>query len=492
METSIEGDKFWSYGYIVNQMFGVQSRIPSFLISVHQVDTITDLLALIERIEKSETVFNEAIKKLELSSDSGVILPKFLMPKVIGVCENMLKGRPFDESDIDNPLLESVKKKIEKLNLDQKTADSLEVLCINALKGSFKDGYTGLYHKLIELEKVADTIAGVHKFPKGDEYYKYKLKEMTTTDLTPDEIFSLGHNEISRIHAEMKKIKIKVGFEGDLDAFFKYMRDDTQFYFSNDSSGKAQYLAESVKIIDTIKTKLPLLFQTFPKADLDVKPVEPFREKSAGVAFYYRGTPDGSRNGIYYVNLYDMTGVPKYEMEALAYHEALPGHHMQISIAQELKGLPKYRTLASFYTAYTEGWGLYSEYIPKEIGLYQDPYSDFGRLSMELWRACRLVVDVGIHAKKWSRQEGINFYLNNTPASYYECEKMVDRHCVLPGQATSYKIGQLKFLELKKKSEDKLGKDFDIKEFHDVVLKNGALPLTVLEKVVNDWLETKQ
>jgi uncharacterized protein (DUF885 family) len=222
-----------------------------------------------------------------------------------------------------------------------------------------------------------------------------------------------------------------------------------------------------------------------------VKAVEPYREQTAGEAFYQSPAPDGSRPGVYYINLYDMKQMPKYQLEALAYHEAIPGHHMQLSIQQELQGLPKFRTLGGGYTAYVEGWGLYSELVPKEIGFYQDPYSDFGRLAMELWRACRLVVDVGIHQKKWTREEGIKFYKDNTPASEGECIKMVERHIVMPSQATAYKVGQMKILALREQAKSKLKDKFNIREFHDVVLKNGALPLDVLEKLIHRWVESK-
>jgi uncharacterized protein (DUF885 family) len=239
-----------------------------------------------------------------------------------------------------------------------------------------------------------------------------------------------------------------------------------------------------------MKSRLDELFITKPKADIIVKAVESFREKSAGKAFYQRGTPDGSRPGTYYANLYDMTAMPIYQMEALAYHEGIPGHHMQLSIAQELQDIPKFRKFGG-YTAYTEGWGLYTELLPKEIGMYSDPYSDFGRLAMELWRACRLVVDTGIHSKKWTREEGIKYYVDNTPNAESDAVKMVERHIVMPSQATAYKIGMNKILELRENARKALGDTFDIREFHDVVLTNGAVPLTILEELVGEWVASK-
>jgi uncharacterized protein (DUF885 family) len=281
-----------------------------------------------------------------------------------------------------------------------------------------------------------------------------------------------------------------VKFDGDLQAFFELMRTDKQFYYPETAEGKERNIIEAVALIEDMKSRLDELFLVKPKADLTVKAVEAFREKSAGKAFYQRPAPDGSRPGTYYANLYRMSDMPTYQMAALAYHEGIPGHHMQIAIAQELEGIPKFRKYGG-YTAYIEGWGLYSEMIPKEIGLYADPYSDFGRLAMELWRACRLVVDTGIHAKKWTRQQGIDYYVNNTPNPKPDAVKMVERHVVMPSQATAYKIGMLKIVQLRESAKAKLGDKFSLPEFHNVVLKNGAIPLSVLEDLVNEWVASK-
>jgi uncharacterized protein (DUF885 family) len=286
----------------------------------------------------------------------------------------------------------------------------------------------------------------------------------------------------------MRVIMKKVDFDGDLAAFLEFMRTDKQFYYSADETGRKKYLDEAVALIEDMEGRLDQLFLTKPKAALKVKAVEAFREKSAGKAFYQQPAPDGSRPGVYYANLYDMDAMPTYQMAALAYHEGLPGHHMQIAIKQELTDIPMFRKFGG-YTAYTEGWGLYSEMIPKEIGLYQDPYSDFGRLAMELWRAVRLVVDTGIHTKQWTREEGIQYYSTNTPNAKSDAVKMVERHIVMPSQATAYKIGMLKIIELREKAKVALGNKFDIREFHDVVLRNGSLPLNVLSQLVNEYIE---
>ena len=268
------------------------------------------------------------------------------------------------------------------------------------------------------------------------------------------------------------------------------MRDDDQFYYASDDQGRARYLSEATELIDTMKGKIDEMFITKPKADINVKAVEPFREQSAGKAFYQRPSEDGTRPGLYYANLYDMKSMPTYQMEALAYHEGIPGHHMQLAIQQELQGIPKFRRFGG-YTAYIEGWGLYSEFLPKEFGFYSDPYSDFGRLAMELWRACRLVVDTGIHTKKWTRQQGIDYYLSNTPNAELDAVKMVERHIVIPSQATAYKIGMLKIQELREKARGALGDKFDIREYHDEVLKYGPLPLNAVEAKIDAWVQSK-
>jgi len=361
---------------------------------------------------------------------------------------------------------------------------------IDGLLNGVLPAYSHLIKTLEEQEKVATNEDGAWKFPDGEAFFNNALKRTTTTNLTADEIHQLGLSEVARIHDEMRVIKNSVGYEGDLQSFFKFMKVDSQFYFEDSDEGRAAYMQEATVIIDSMQTRLDELFITKPKAALTVKAVEPFREKSAGKAFYQEPAPDGSRPGTYYANMYDMASMPSYQMAALAYHEGIPGHHMQLSIAQELTDIPKFRKFGS-YTAYIEGWGLYSEFIPKEMGFYADPYSDFGRLAMELWRACRLVVDTGIHTKKWTREEGINYYTTNTPNAELDAIKMVERHIVMPSQATAYKIGMLKILELRESAKEKLGDKFDIREFHEVILSNGALPLDVLEDLVDDWVNSE-
>ncbi len=490
LEASIADFKWRYHNYPVNQMFGTHSMVPAFLINQHQISNVKEANDYIARLNGVPGVFDQLITGLEIRADKNIIAPKFVFPHVIDSSKNIIKGAPFEQGE-DSTLLADFKRKVNALEIDQAEKDALISKATEALKTAVKPAYSKLINYIAQLEKRADDRDGAWKFPNGEAFYNNALKRTTTTDLTAKEIHAIGLAEVSRIHDEMRAIKDKVGFEGDLNAFMQFMKTDKQFYLANTEAGKAQYLSEAKGLIDNMKTRLDELFVVKPKADMIVKRVEAFREKAAGKAFYQQPAPDGSRPGIYYANLYDMEAMPTYQMEALAYHEGIPGHHMQIAISQELEGVPKFRKFGG-YTAYIEGWGLYSELLPKEMGLYEDPYSDFGRLAMELWRACRLVVDTGIHAMKWTRQEGIDYYVNNTPNATSDGVKMVERHIVMPSQATAYKVGMLKILELREDAKMQLGDKFDIRQFHDVVLKNGPVPLNVLENFVNEWIASKQ
>ena len=497
-ERGIEGFKWRLYNYPVNQMFGEHSGTPAFLINIHRIGDVKDAEADIARLNGIKAKFDELVIGLEERRAKGIIPPKFVFPLVIDSSRGIITGEPFDTSGKPSTLLEDFSKKVAKLpDADQATKDRLLAGAKLALTGSVKPAYDELIAELVALEKVATTDDGVWKFQNGADYYNYALRRTTTTDLTADQIHAIGLKEVARIHAEMEQVKAQVGFQGDLPAFFKFMREDKQFYFPNTPEGKAAYLEGAIKIIDTMRGRLDELFITKPKAMIIVKAVEPFRERESGGAFYERPAPDGSRPGTYYVNLYQMDSVPKYEMEALAYHEGIPGHHMQIAMAQELTGIPKFRKFGG-YTAYIEGWGLYCERIPKEMGFYADPYSNFGRLSMELWRAARLVVDTGIHAKRWTRQQTMDWLRTNTPNSERDIMTETNRYIVMAGQATAYKIGMMKILELRELATKELGGTkaqggrFDVREFHDVVLKDGAVPLDILEENVRAWIEAKK
>lgn len=491
LENELEDFKYLLYDYPVNQMHGMQAEIPAFLINMHSIEDINDAEAYISRLNAMKPLFDQLVINLKSREESGILPPKFVFAKVIEDSKNVIKGVPFDNSKKESTLLADFKSKLDKIELADTDKTKLVNNARKALLENVKPAFKNLITLLKDQQGRATTDHGVWKFPKGKEFYNNALQRTTTTDMTANQIHVLGLNEVKRIHGEMKEIMKKVGYKGTLQDFFQFMKEDKQFYYPDTEEGKKAYMDKAVSLIDVMKSRLDELFITKPKADIQVKAVEPFREKSAGKAFYQAGTPDGSRPGTYYANLYDMKAMPIYQMEALAYHEGIPGHHMQLSISQELEDIPKFRKFGG-YTAYIEGWGLYNEFLPKEIGLYEDPYSDFGRLAMELWRACRLVVDTGIHAKKWTREQGIKYYTDNTPNAKSDAIKMVERHIVMPGQATAYKVGMNKILELRAKAKQKLGAEgFDIREFHDVLLTNGALPLNVLEELVDEWIKNK-
>ncbi|ABM00688.1 DUF885 domain-containing protein [Shewanella amazonensis] len=487
LENEIADYKWRLHNYPVNQMYGVHSLTASILINQHTVDNLDDAKAYISRLNAVPKRFSELKDALELRAAKGIIAPRFVFPLVINDSRNIIKGEPFEEGE-DSTLWADFKRKVDALNLDATTKENLFSEAKLALNNAVKPAYDDLIVYLNTLEQKADTRDGVWKLPDGNDFYNNALKRTTTTDMDAIAIHELGLKEVARIHNEMRDIMKEVGFKGSLNDFFIFMRNDEQFYYPDTDDGKAAYINDAKALIDNMSARLDEVFAIKPKAGLIVKPVESFREKSAGKAFYDQPAPDGSRPGTYYANLYSMKAMPKYQMEALAYHEGLPGHHMQIAIAQELEGIPKFRRFGR-YTAYVEGWGLYTEFFPREMGLYQDPYSNFGRLAMELWRACRLVVDTGIHAKKWTREQGIAYYKENTPNAESDAVKMVERHIVMPSQATAYKVGMNRILDLRAYAQKSLGDAFDIREFHTLLLKNGPLPLDVLETKVQEWVK---
>lgn len=477
---------FRKHGYVFNQMYGQQSRIPAFLINQHKVSSVSDARAYVARLNGVRDYLAQHVANARERALLGVRPPRFVYDYVISDARNVITGAPFDDGP-DSPIFADFKKKVNALDISDDEKAALIIEAHDALLTSVLPAYEELSAWLISDKTKAGDDDGVWRLPMGDTYYGVMLRARTTTDMTAAEIHDLGLSEVARIHDEMREIMTKVGFEGSLQEFFSFMRTDAQFYYPNTDEGRDRYLSEATAMIDEMKTRLPTMFDTFPKAELIVKRVEPFREKSAGKAFYQRPAPDGSRPGTYYANLYNMADMPTYQMEALAFHEGIPGHHMQLAIMQELEDVPKFRKFGG-HTAYTEGWGLYSEHLGKEMGFYEDPYSDFGRLAMELWRAARLVVDTGLHDKKWTREEAIQYLIDNTPNPEGDCRKAIDRYIVMPGQATAYKIGMLKILELRAKAQAELGDDFDMGGFHDAVLANGSAPLDILEELVDVWI----
>jgi len=482
----IDGWKWRYHSYPLNQMFGYHSGLPSFLINMHSIKTEKEANDYISRVREIRRVFSENLVHVKKQTALGIIPPKFVFKKIVDDSQNIITGKPFTNSKSDSPLLEDFRKKVKDLKISSKKKQKLISGLNKALLSSLKPAYQELMGYLETLEKLQVASHGAWSLPNGKEYYEHRLKVQTTTDLNALEIHQYGLSEVERIHNEMRQIMKKVNFNGDLNSFFTYMKGD-RFLYPNSNVGKEAYLKKAREVIATMEKALPRMFNILPKAKLTVKAVEPYREKSAGIAFYQGPSLYGDRPGIYYVNLYKMQDNPKYKLEGLAYHEGLPGHHLQNATKTELKDLPKFRRTGR-YTAYGEGWGLYSEKLPKEFGFYQDPYSDFGRLTMELWRAARLVVDTGLHDKRWSREKAIKYLEENTPNAELEITKAIERYIVMPGQATTYKIGMKKILDLRSHAKKKLGSKFDIKDFHDVVLKSGPLPLSILEEEVEKYI----
>ena len=486
-QNSLDQMEWWYHDYALTQMYGAHSGVPTFLINQHPIENIADANAYIKRIELSGNYLEGILENTSESARRGIRPPKFVYDHVISTSRNIIRGFPLEKSDELNLVYDDFNKKIFELSLPKEVSENLNKQAKDALQGSFKPAYILLINEMLTQQKQTTEDDGVWKLPRGNEYYASRLKTMTTTELSAKEIHQIGLDEVDRIHEEMRAIMSRVGFESNLQDFFKYLKDEPRFTYPDTEAGREDYIKEATRIIETISKRLDEVFLKLPKAKLEVRRVEAFREKTAGKAFYSRGTPDGSRPGYYYANLNDINDMPKYQMEALAYHEGNPGHHMQLSISQELSGVPEFRKHNSV-TAYTEGWGLYSEFFPKEMGFYDDPYSDFGRLAMELWRAARLVVDTGIHDKKWTRTEAIDYLLANTPNPKNDCEKAIERYIVMPGQATAYKIGMMKILELRENATDRLQEKFDIRSFHDTVINSGPVPLNILEERVDNWI----
>ena len=496
-EDARDGVPFLADGYAFDQMNGAQSFLPTVLISFHKVDEEADYTAYIARLKASARAFDQLLERARKSAGQGIRPPKFAYEGVIDQSRKVIAGAPFS-SGKDSAIWADAQAKADALvkngKIDAARAAALKEEARKALLEQFKPAYERIIAWCEEdLPKAAVNATGVGStHPNGKAYYEYQLHQMTTTDMTAEEIHALGLKEVERIKGEMTALKDKVGFKGDLDAFFAFIDSDPQFNFPDTDAGRKAYLDAATKDIANIKKELPNYFGLLPKADLEVKRVEAFRERDGAAQHYFPGTPDGSRPGVYYVHLSDMKSMPKPELEVIAYHEGLPGHHMQISIAQELTGVPKFRTQANF-TAYAEGWGLYSEWLAKEMpNTYQDPYSEFGRLSSEMWRAIRLVVDTGLHAKGWTEQQAVEYFDANSAVPLTAIKSEVQRYLIMPGQATAYKVGMIRIQELRKKAETELGDKFDIKGFHDAVLGGGALPLTLLERRVDQWIASRK
>jgi uncharacterized protein (DUF885 family) len=467
--------------------------LPAFMINFHEVSEKADMDAYIARLGAFATAIDQTIEQAKLSAEAGVRPPLFSYDQVIGEAGNVITGAPFG-AGADSPLLADVKTKVKALldggKITAEEAAAFEAKARETLTTSIKPAYERIIAWL-ESDKVnaSPEAKGVGALRDGAAYYNVALEQHTTTTMTAEEIHELGLKEVARIRAEMEAIREKVGFKGDLPAMFKHMRESKEFYEPNTDAGRAAYLKKADDYVAGMRARLPEYFGIMPKADLVVKRVESFREEAGGVQHYYPPSIDGSRPGIYYVHLLDTTTMPLWDLESTTYHEALPGHHMQIAIAQELTGIPKFRTQYNA-TAYAEGWALYTEILAKEMGgFYADPYSDMGRLNNEMWRAVRLVVDTGIHSKGWTQEQAVKYFMDNSPTPEDAIRSEIRRYFVWPGQATSYKIGMIKIQELRALAQKELGDKFTMAGFHDTVLSGGAVPLPVLEARVKRWID---
>ena len=495
-ESGLAGKAFMRRGYAFHQMNGTHSFFPTLMMNYHSVETEQDMKDYVSRLSAIGGAMTELTDQAKLAALEGVRPPRFAYEIVVKEAQSIISGVPFDTGSDDSSLWADAKAKtavlVESGVITEEQGAALLATTRSALVDNLAPGYQNLIAFMNDdIKNTSESAQGVHALPDGAAHYEYRLKSITTTDMSAEEIHQLGLDEVKRIRGEMEVIKEKDGFEGTLQEYFAKIRDskdDEKYYYDNTDEGRQAYIDDATAAIENLKKELPSYFGILPKADLVVKRVEAFREQDGAPQHYYRGTPDGSRPGVYYAHLSDMKAMPKNELEVIAYHEGLPGHHMQISIAQELQGIPKFRTQAGS-TAYSEGWALYTEALAKEMpNTYVTLGSDFGRLGSEIWRAIRLVVDTGMHHKQWSQQDAVDFFAENSPAPQQTIETEVRRYLVIPGQATAYKIGMIEIQRLRKISEEQLGDKFDIRAFHDTVLSGGALPLSMLERQVKSWI----
>jgi len=470
---------------------GPHTGIPNFLITYHKVDEPADADAYVARIAKLGPALDQYVERAKLAVADGVRTPKFGYERTAREAKNVITGAPFGPGE-DSPLFADFKTKIGALKAAGKATPEQEKALLDAAAAALTGQVKPAFERLIawlesDMEQAPSGKVGALTLPKGADWYNAALELQTTTKMTADEIHQLGLSEVARIHAEIDKIRDTVAFRGDKRAFFDFMRTDQRFYLPNTEEGRARYLAMAQGYLDGMYQRLPEYFGRLPKASLVVKRVEAFREQPGGAAHYYGPTPDGKQPGIFYAHLVDMSAVSLWALESLAYHEGVPGHHMQIAIQNELTDIPVFRTQYG-YGAFAEGWGLYAEDLGKVMGGFTDPYNDFGRLSSELWRAVRLVLDTGLHAKGWTEEEAVAWAMANSARPESSIRSEVKRFLLNPAQATTYKIGMIAIQKLRDEARIVLGDKFDWKAFHDTVITGGSLPLPVLETRVRTWI----
>ncbi|RCU51166.1 DUF885 domain-containing protein [Corallincola holothuriorum] len=485
LDTFIAAEPYKLHTYPVNQLFGVQNGYPSFMEAQHQVNSLEDAENYIARLQDVQRKFAENLQGLKLREEAGIIPPRFVIDRVLDEMQAFV-ATPTDE----NILITSFGRKLE--NVDSISTEQSAALLAQATTEMTNHVYPA-YQLFIDyftaLADKAGSDDGYWHLPNGDQAYALALKLFTTTDYTADQIHDLGLTEVDRIQAQMLTILAAQGITTSqgFTAAMAELSDKPEFYYEDSDSGREQILVDYQLILDEINTGLDEAFRIRPKAGMEVVRIPEFKEKTSPGAYYQQPAIDGSRPGRFFANLYDVKATPKYGMRTLAYHEGIPGHHFQIAIAMELEGMPFVRRMAPF-TAYTEGWALYAEQLAWELGFQDDPYDNIGRLGAELFRAVRLVVDTGIHHKRWTREQAIDYMLANTGMAESDVVAEIERYIVMPGQATAYKVGMIKILELRQRAQQQLGDRFDLRDFHDVVLKNGAVPLDILERLVDNYI----
>jgi uncharacterized protein (DUF885 family) len=492
LERAERAAPFQRHAYIFGRG-GPHASLPNFMINFHRVDEPSDMAAYIARLAQFDDVLGQYQQRAVRAIEDGIRQPRFNYDFALAEISRITRGEPFDDNGISpiwNDVLNKATALFENGQIDQGAKEQLLNQAQAVILEQVKPAYDTLSQWLMaDRMNAPEAGFGVWALPNGVEFYNTRLYLNTTLELTADEIHQIGLEEVDRLRADMESIKEQVNFAGSLAEFFVFMREDEQFYFPNTDEGRQAYLDLANEFLDGINQVLPQYFGVLPKAQLEVRRVEAFREQDGAAQHYSRGTPDGSRPGIFYAHLSDMRAMPRYQLENISYHEGNPGHHMQISIQQELTDIPRFRTQYG-YTVFSEGWGLYSEALGKDMGFYTDPYSDFGRLAGEIWRAIRLVVDTGIHAKGWSEEQAVQYFLENSPQPEAAIRSEIQRYITNPGQATAYKIGMIKIQELRATAMAELGDDFDYRGFHDTVLGGGAVPLPILEQRVMRWVDS--
>lgn len=486
LNDQVSGDRFRYHSFPVNQMFGVQSNLPDFMAQTHQINNRADASNYLKRLDQFPRVFDQVIEGLRLRENKGILPPQFTVEKVleqmrafvaVPARENMLYTSFSEKLDKLGP---------EKLNVDQRAP--LLASVEQAIESKIYPSYQSLIAYFTSLQTKANGNFGAWNLPDGEAYYAWCVRSHTTTDMTPEQVHSLGLAEVARISLEMDAILRDKGLmDGAVGPRLQQLARDPEQTYPNTPDGKAAMIAQYQAILDDINGKLGDAFAHRPKLGVEVRAVPEFSEKTAPGAYYQTGAFDGSRPGIFFANMRDPSETPKFAMRTLAYHEGIPGHHFQLTLAQELQGVPFFRRVLPF-TAYAEGWALYSEQLAWELGFQQDPLDNLGRLRDEMMRAVRLVVDSGIHYKRWTREQAIVYMLENTGMGEGDVTAEIERYFVAPGQALAYKSGMLKILALRAKAKQALGEKFILAEFHDQILMHGALPLSLLERVVDDWI----